>query len=140
MALSAVRPLRRSGDRLVETLGGYAGVLQDPRGLGARGEHQRQEQIFGGDETIAGLLGDLFGIVQQARGFLGQINLARTTLDLGQFAQRRLRRRRAPASSRAAGGRDQSRCQTLLVIDQDLEQMFRGELLVAFAQRQICAD
>ena len=36
----------------------------------------------------------------------------------------------------AAGGRDQARGQAFLIVEEDLQQMFGGELLVAFAQRQ----
>ena len=57
--------LAQIGDRGVEVLSGDAGILQDFRRFGAGGQRQRQQQIFGGDETVAGLLGRLFGIVEQ---------------------------------------------------------------------------
>jgi len=57
--------LAQIGDRGVEALGGDAGLLQDTAGFGAAGQHQRQQQIFGGDETVAGLLGGLFGAVPE---------------------------------------------------------------------------
>ena len=61
-------------------------------GFVPRRHGQRQQQIFGGDEAVAGLLGRLFGGVEQPRGFARQIDLARTAFDLGQFRQRRVPR------------------------------------------------
>ena len=39
-------------------------------------------------------------------------------------------------SGLAAGRRDQPRRQAFLIVDEDLQQMFRGEILVVGAQRQ----
>ena len=53
----------------------------------------------------------------------------------GDFAERRLDRLQSLAGI-AAGAVDQARRQPFRIVEQDLEQMLRGELLVALAQGQ----
>ena len=68
--------LAQIGDRLVQALRRDAGVLQDARAFGARRHGEREQQIFRGDEAVAGLLRDLLGIVEQPRGFRRQVDLS----------------------------------------------------------------
>ncbi len=127
--------LAQVGDRLVQVQRRDAGGLQDLGALGAARHGQRQQQIFGGDEAVAGLLGDLLGIVEQLGRVGRQIDLARLALDLRQLGERALDP--GPHLFRlAAGRRDQPRGQALFVIDEDLQKMFGGEVLVIGAQRQ----
>ena len=95
---------------------------------------QRQQQPFDGNETVAGLLAGLFGGVEHAGQTRCQINLAGTAA--GDF--RNLRQRRFDClqclAGITAGTVDQSGRQPFRVIEQDFEQMFRGELLVTLAQ------
>ncbi len=91
-----VAALAQVGDRLVEIQRGDAGGFQDPGALGAAGDGQRQQQVFGGDEAVAGLLGDRFRIVEQFGGVGRQIDLAGLALDLGELRQRALDPRPAP--------------------------------------------
>ncbi len=116
-------------------MGGDAGLFENFGGFGAGGQHQRQQQIFGGDKAVAGLLGGLLGIVEQPGGFLRQIDLARSALHLGQLLERGFHA--GPHGAiRAARCIDQPGRKPFLVIDQHLEQMLGHELLVALAQGQ----
>ena len=65
-----------------------------------------------------------------------QIDLARAAFDLGQLGQRRVDRPGAPVASLPPAAVDQARGQAFLIVEQDLQKMFGGELLVAGAQRQ----
>ena len=127
--------LAQIGDRLSQTLRGDAGLFEDLRGPAAGRQRQRQQQIFGGDETVARLLGDLFGIVEQLGGILRQIDLAGAALNLRQFLQRRFDTA-AHGAVIAAGRGDQARGQAFLIVNQDFEKMIGGELLVALTQGQ----
>jgi len=121
------------GDGLVEPLRRDAGILENAAGLARHGE--RQKKVFRGDEGIACFLGCLFGGIQNAREFAGQINLARAAFDLGKFRQCAIvgvAHSRVVATCRA----DQPRSQALLIVEQDFQKMFRRELLIAGAERQ----
>ena len=101
-----MRPLRSSGSpsrapRLHLALGQRIGRL------GALGQRQRHQHALDGDEGIARLLGDGFGLVENARRFGRHVDLARAlALDLGLLgevgldrAMHRPRNRRPPTRS-----------------------------------------
>ena len=78
----------------------------------------------------------LLGVVEQARGGRGEIELARArALHLRQLAERQLdlRQRFARAPARLV---DQSGRQPLFVVEQHFQDVLGRELLMAFAQRQ----
>jgi hypothetical protein len=116
--------LRRRGAGLGQRFG---------RGRAAR-HGQRQEQAFGGDEAVANRLGQLLGLLQDARQIAAQIGLAGArALDLGQLGERRLDR--VERARRIAAGRlDQVRGQALAVVQEGLEQVLGGDLLMVGAQ------
>ena len=69
---------------------------------------QRQQQPFGGDEAVAGLLGDLLGLVEQrAPSRATDRPGRRRAFDLGQLGERRLDRGQRTRCGIAAGGADQ---------------------------------
>jgi hypothetical protein len=125
--------LAQTGNCGVQPLGGDAGVFQDFRRVGTGGEHQRQQQIFGGDKAVAGFFGDLFGIVQQPGGVLRQVNLARTALHFRQLLERCFRGGAHLAVASSRGGNQAGR-QAFLVVEKDLEKVFGDKLLIAFAK------
>ena len=111
--------LAQIGDDLVERLRGDAGLLQHlGRRAGCGGE--RQQHVFDGDELIAGFLRHLLGLVEHARGFRREINLARGIAfdprQLVELAIDGLRDLRCGA----ARGIDQVAGETVLVLQQRL--------------------
>jgi len=123
-------------DRRVQRLRRHAGLGQR---LGRRraGRHcEREQQAFGRDVAVAGLFGERFGLFEQARRFRSQVKLAGPgTFDLGHLGERRLDGRESLGRI-AIRGADQVGRQTFLVVEQGLEQVFRGEALVIAAQCQ----
>ncbi len=80
----------------------------------------------------------MFRGIEQARGFLREIDLAGAARNLRQFLQSRL----DPAADgriASAGGIDQARGKSFFIIDQDLEQMLGDKLLMALAKGQTSA-
>ena len=123
-------------DRRVERLRRDAGVGQDLGRLRALLHRERQQKPLDGDEQVAGLLGDLLGIVEQARRRRRHVELAGSRpFDLGQFRKRRFdlgqRLARVPA-----GPVDQPGGQALLVVQKHLEHVLGSELLMPLAKRQ----
>ncbi len=110
-------------------------ILQDARGIGALRHDKAQQHIFRGDETIARLLRQFLGVVEHARGLRGKVNLPVSAFDLRQLGKRQLSLPQGFLGP-AARGADQARGQTLLIVEQNLQKMFGGELLVVGAQRQ----
>ena len=93
-------------DRGVEVLRRDAGPRQDLAGLAVLLEREREQQPLDGDEAVAGLLGDLLGVVEQPRGRGRQIDLAGAAAGhLRHLAERRLDRRQAPAANCRRSGR-----------------------------------
>ena len=124
-------------DRRVEALGTGAGILEDARGIGALRHRQREQQHFGGDKGIAGLLGGLLRLLEQARAFGRQIDLAGAgALDLRNLGERGFGVLERLLGT-AAGGADQARGKPLLIVEEHLQEMFGFELLMVGTQRQI---
>ena len=123
-------------DRRVQRLRRHACVGENPARLGALLHRQRDEQALDGDEGIAGLLRDLLGIVEQARRRRREIELpCARTLHFRQFAEREfdLRQRVSRAPARLV---DQARGETLLVVEQHLQDMLGRKLLMPLAHSQ----
>ena len=121
----------------VEVLRRDAGLGQDLAGLAVLLDREREQQPLDRDEAVAGLLAGLLGGVEHARQ-------RRIEIDLAGCRRRYTFGRLASAASTAckrlariaAGAVDQAGRQPFRVVEQDLEQMFGGELLVALAQGQ----
>ena len=121
-------------DRRVQALRRGPSVLQDFCGLRTHSHRQRQQQPLDGDETVAGLFGQLSGAVQNPRGLRPEIDLALPALDPGQLAEGEIGRFQG-ACRIAAGGADQVCRQALRVVEQGLEQVLGNELLMVFPKR-----
>ena len=121
-------------NRSVEAVRRHARVGEDTKGLRTLLHRQGQQQPFDRDEIVAGLGGCFLRGLEDARGLGRKIELTGTAaLDLGHPRQRHLdglQRILRPA----AGLLDQARGETLGIVEQDLEKMFGGKLLVALAQ------
>ena len=103
---------------------------------GAFHQGQRQQQALDGDETVAGFLRDLLRLGEEPGGLGREKDLARAAaLDARQLVERALGRG-DDLGGIAAGGADQVRRQAFLVVEQDLEQMLRRDLLIAATLRQ----
>ena len=119
----------------IEPLRGHADRTEDLAGIGIFFHHQRQQQPLDGDETVAGLLRCAFGGVEHPRQFAAEIKLravARNRRDLGDGGLDGCPRRLGVAP----GALDQTIGHALVVVQQHLEQVDGGELLMAAAQRQ----
>ena len=98
----------------VEVLRRDAGLGEDLAGVAVLLQREREQQPLDGDEAVAGLLGDLLGVVEQPRGRGGEIDLAGAARPTPSASCRAPLRRRASACARiAAGAVDQARGQTL---------------------------
>ncbi len=130
-------PLAHLLDRGVEALRGYAGGGERLTRRGGFVHRQGEQHTLDRDKAVACLLGDLLGLVKDAGQLRAHVNLAgAAALDLGlavEFGLYRLQR----SLGIAAGGIDQVGAKAFLVVEQDLEQMFRRQPLVSAAQRQI---
>ena len=123
-------------DRRVERLRRDAGVGQNLGRLRPLLHRQRKQKALDGDERIARLLGDLLGVVEQARRHRRHIELAGARpFDLGQFREGGLDlgQRLAGIAARPV---DQPGGQPLLVVKKHLEHVLGRKLLMAFAKRQ----
>ncbi len=123
-------------DRRVEGLRRDAGVRQNLGRLAPLLHRQRQQKALDGDEQIARLLGDLLGVVEQARGHRRHIELASPrSFDLWQFGEGGfdLCQRLARVS---AGPVDQSGGQPLLVVQKHFEHVLGRKLLMPLTKRQ----
>ena len=123
-------------DRFVQFLRREARVFQNLRAVGRGADGERQQDAFDGDETVARFLGDLFGFVEHARGFGRHVELAGArAFDARQFRQRRFGRLQR-ATGIAAGAFDEAGGEAFLVVEQNFQQMFGGQTLMAGALRQ----
>ena len=93
------------------------------------------KQPLGGDVLVAGLLGDLLGLVENARKLARRRGLAgaaaRDLRPLGEVGIDGQERRLGVAARLA----DETCGHALAVVEQRLQEMLGRELLVAFAQR-----
>ena len=121
-------------DGRVEALSGDAGISQHPCCLRALLQRERQQQTFGRYKLVAGFVGNLFRVVENTCELRGHVELPRAAPgNLGPFGQCALhcRQRIARATARAV---DETGGQAFLVVEENLQKMFRGKLLVAFAE------
>ena len=97
---------------------------------------QRKQQPLDRDVAVAGFLGDLLRGLEDPRRRLGEIDLAGTRAAyLGKRCERPFGCRKCLAGT-AAGAFDEAGGKPLLVVEEHFEDVFRGELLVALADRQ----
>ncbi len=124
-------------DRAVEGLRRHAGLGENFCGVRALFQSERDQQPLDGDEAVAGLVGEFFRVVEQARGGRGEVKLARArALHLRDFRQGRLdlRERLLRAAARLV---DEAGAETLLVVEQDFQHMLGRELLMVLPERQL---
>ena len=127
MPLSAVRPLRKLGDRaLLEEPARCASSASASAASVPCGQHQRQEQALGGDEGITLLFRRRPRPGPTGAPLSGrQVHLARALpCDLGQLLERSFRVPRVHARSAARGSPPADairlRRQALGIVEQDL--------------------
>ncbi len=123
-------------DRFFERLRLYIALGQCVGGVGALGQHQRHQHALDGDKAVARLVGDGFGLVEQARRLRCHHDLARArAFDLrllgesgfhGVMNGTRIAARRADQVGREALG----------IVEQDFQDMVGKKTLVTFAQGQ----
>ena len=126
--------LAQAFDRGVEILRRHAGASEDLARIAVLFERNREQKPFHGDEAVAGLLRDLLGVVEQPGGRRRQIDLAGSAAGHLRHLAERLLDSVQGLPRIAAGAVDQAGRQPFRIVEQDLEDMFRGELLVPFAQ------
>ena len=132
-----------SGAALAQRFDGGIEVLRrDPRAgenlsrLGILLERKSEQHPLDGDEAVAGLFRDLLRLIEYPRQGRRQVNLpGAAARDFRELGKRRLDCGQRFARA-AAGTIDQARGEPFRVVEQDLEQMLRCELLVALAQGQ----
>ena len=83
-----MRPLRSSAIAFSSACGLTLALGQRVGGLGALGQRQRHQHALDGDEGIARLLGNGFGLVEDARRLGRHVDLARAlAFDLGLLGE-----------------------------------------------------
>ena len=123
-------------DRRVERLRRDAGVGQNLGRLRSLLHRERKQEALDGDKRIARLLGDLLGVVEQARRRRRHIELpGPRPFDLGQLGEGGfdLCQRLARVPARPI---DQPGGQALLVVQKHLEHVLGRELLMPLTKRQ----
>ena len=123
-------------DRGVEILRRDANPFEDFARLVVLLDRERKQESLDGDEGIARLLRKLFRGIEHARERRIDVKLARpAAFHLGALLQRRLdlgqRFARAPA-----GAVDQAGGEPFRIVEQHLEEVLGGELLMPLAQRK----
>ncbi len=121
--------------RRVEALRRDAGIDEDRCRLGAFLERQRQQQPLGGDVLVAGLLGDLLGLVENACELPRRAGLARAAAgDLGTLGEIGVdgQKCRLGITARFA---DETRGHALAVVEQRFQKVLGCQLLMAFTKR-----
>ena len=123
-------------DRRVQLLRRHAGAGQHIRRIGSLRQRESEQQELRGDVAVAGFLGNLFGLIEQPRRIGCKIDLTGP----GAFNARQLVERHFGRGQRArriaARGDDKAGGEALLVIEQDFQNMQRGELLMIATQRE----
>ena len=120
--------------RLVQRLRGHASFCEDIRGLGGFLDGEGRQQALDGHETVAGFLGHLFGGGENLRHGRSHIELAVAAFDFRHRVECCLDAE-PHGIGVAARAADKGRSQPFLVVDQDFQKMFGGELLVAARKR-----
>ncbi len=130
-------PLAQVIDGGVQGLRRYADVGQNLGRLRSLLHRNGDEEALNSHEGVAGLLGDLLGIVEDARGCRREIELASSrALHLRKFIERGfgLTERLARIAARPV---DEAGAKALFVVEQDLQEMLGRELLVALPERKL---
>ena len=131
-----MRPLRSALIAAFRLCGAHAGLGEDFSRLAVLLQCEGEQQPLDGDETVAGLLAGFLGGVEDARQSRIEIDLARAAAadfrPLGERGFHRLQR----LARLSAGAIDQPGGQAFRIVEQNLQQMFGGKLLMAFAQGQ----
>ena len=138
--MSAVRPLRISLIAGVQRLRGDAGLGEDLRRLGVLLDGQREQQPLDGDEASPAFLAIFSAVSKTLAVGCGEVELAGAAADTLGSAASACSVAASASRGVAAGAVDQTGGQPLGVVEQHLEEMLGGELLVALRQRQVCAD
>src|SRR5262249_3625812 len=121
-------------DRVVEVLRRDAGVGQDLSGFAVLFE--REQQPLDGDVAVARLFRDFLRLSEFPRQCRRQIpRTGAAARYFGKLGERRLDRRKRFARP-AARAVDQAAGQALGVVEQNLEQVLGGKLLMTLAQGQ----
>ncbi len=120
--------------RVFQRLAVEAGFLQQTPGL-ALVLGQRQQEHFGGDELVAGLLRFLVGDVEQVGQVAADADLAAVAFDLGQAIQGLGQCRLQPADI-GSGTCQQGRRAAVLLVEQGQQQVLRLDELLVVADRQ----
>ena len=128
--------LAQFGDRLLERLRLRVALGQRVGGVGALGQRQRHQHALDGDEGIARLLGDGFGLVEDARRLGRHVDLARAlAFDLGLLGKVGLNRA-VNGAGIAACRRNEVGGEAFRIVEQDFQKVVGNEPLVTFAQSQ----
>ena len=123
-------------DGRIEILRRHAGLGEYLAGFAVLLQREREQQPFDGDETVSGLLTGFFGGVENARQRRIEIDLpGAAAADLRPLGERCFHRLQC-LTGLAAGAIDQTGREPLGIVEQNLEQVFGGKLLMAFAQGQ----
>jgi hypothetical protein len=123
--------LAQSLDRDVERLRGDARILQNLCRLAALLDGQSQQQPLDGDETVARFLAGVFGSVEDACQSRVEIDLpCPAARDLRPLVELRIDGGERGARF-AAGTVDQPRREPFGIVEQDLQQVFGGKLLMS---------
>ena len=124
--------LANVADRLLQRLRRGAGIAQSTSGRCVGGRDRRQQPVLR-DVFVAGLGCGLLRGVKQTDQFRRDLRLAGTgALHLGQPGEFRFYRRQGGFGI-AAGMADQARGSTFLIVQQCLQQMLGGDLLMEVA-------
>ena len=118
----------------VEVLRRHAGLGENLSRLAAAFQSEREQKPFDGDEAVARLLARLLGGVEHTRQRRVEINLpGAAARNFGALGEQRFDGRQCLPRI-AAGPVDQTGGEPFGVVEQHLEQVFRGKLLVSLAQ------
>ena len=118
----------------VEVLRRHAGLGENLSRLAAAFQSEREQKPFDGDEAVARLLARLLGGVEHTRQRRVEINLpGAAARNFGALGEQCFDGRQCLPRI-AAGPVDQTGGEPFGVVEQHLEQVFRGKLLVSLAQ------
>ena len=128
--------LAQSFDGGIERLRRDAGIGENLSRLAALLQREREQQPLDADKTVAGLFARFLRGVEHARQSRIEIDLPCPAAgDLRPLGERGLDIGQSLAGI-TAGAIDQPRGEPFRVVEQDLQQMFGGELLVSLALRE----